>query len=787
MSEGGFLAILERSKLHLRSQDEDVSAIRADLLSSSLLSSPLGSSSEVDSYLKKCTASTEKAAIELQEKDARLLQSIDGLLKQLKKQKGVLRGVPEEIETTEDALMELYNELEGTRTDNEASNTSFRQSLEKQLSSLQQLYEARDYLSVLAKAEDLATKAVTAEKKEVKVGQEDSISLLKELNALVNKTQTLLNTTTSSGGSVSTLKLIPFIRSQRSHAFSQLTDIRRKRLSTALEGAGWPLAPIELEAKAKVAQISSESVLVESNIIKLRWKELMQLQRQCEKLKILPATSSRLLNKSRDDTDRKPEVIAQAGSQDFQPLLACQCLLAPLLLRFYYHFDSTRSTNRLDKPEWYLTHMLNILRSNSHLFHPISGPISSLCSNKSIKSPNGYRYDLYAELLHGILRPLVVKLESSIPLLLEHSSLLSHTIIQTVQFDQDLRDILPQAEPSSPIRLAEILLSNQAVFEAWVQSEREFALERLYQEMESGAAWSVGDGNDTEESPQQDSWTAMIQEGGPSTASNIDGDDPASGLNMKTTRSAQAVITLLDGLTKRYQALPTLNLQLPFLLIQSSLLQLYAQRLDRSLDAFESMSSAFSRTIPGAIAVGGSPGPEISLNSEGDMVRGLRGLGRLLKAALSAIYISRLLSDLSSASFYLEMGSQMNSDQDGLKALSQFKHWQGSEEERELDKASLGELVRRGWKSSSKVASGFRPLGGGSPKARTNSLPRVSKTSLEKDASSHTDVWENMRARYDQIASRSLKGIEKLVVSEVLDGLRTYAHRCVVMRSRCLS
>lgn len=39
--------------------------------------------------------------------------------------------------------------------------------------------------------------------------------------------------------------------------------------------------------------------------------------------------------------------------------------IAPIRIRFNFHFSGDRQTNALDRPEWYLTHLLGILRENS--------------------------------------------------------------------------------------------------------------------------------------------------------------------------------------------------------------------------------------------------------------------------------------------------------------------------------------------------------------------------------------------------------------------------------------
>lgn len=47
-----------------------------------------------------------------------------------------------------------------------------------------------------------------------------------------------------------------------------------------------------------------------------------------------------------------------------QGLYPLQALIEPIVLRFRYHFDGKRQTNRLDKPEWYFTHVLNLMHEH---------------------------------------------------------------------------------------------------------------------------------------------------------------------------------------------------------------------------------------------------------------------------------------------------------------------------------------------------------------------------------------------------------------------------------------
>lgn len=118
----------------------------------------------------------------------------------------------------------------------------------------------------------------------------------------------------------------------------------------------------------------------------------------------------------------------------------------------------------------------------------------------------------------------------------------------------------------------------------------------------------------------------------------------------------------------------------------------------------------------------------------------------------------------------------------GKKVIGDFHKWQGDAEERELDQASLGELVRRGWRTGGRIASGIRPLGSSTTTKQSSSLTSEGTFEHEeKKDGGIVDVWEKPRSRFFALAQRAMHGMERLVVSEVLDNIRPYAQRYVIM------
>lgn len=93
--------------------------------------------------------------------------------------------------------------------------------------------------------------------------------------------------------------------------------------------------------------------------------------------------------------------------------------------------------------------------------------------------------------------------------------------------------------------------------------------------------------------------------------------------------------------TDRYSPLPHINQRIHFLLsVQLPLLSLYHGRINASLDAFETLSSAFVRAVPGALSVSLAGKEEGGVHVDTRrLTNGVEGVQRLCKALLSAKYI----------------------------------------------------------------------------------------------------------------------------------------------------
>ncbi|GAA5876838.1 hypothetical protein JCM3774_000787 [Rhodotorula dairenensis] len=310
-----------------------------------------------------------------------------------------------------------------------------------------------------------------------------------------------------------------------------------------------------------------------------------------------------------------------ASSNRPKPLLALQPLVHPLLLRFKWQFEGSRGTNRIDKPEYPLSHVLNLLTAHERF---LGEDIQYLLDT------NGFEHiDAVNEFTSLLLPPLVSRLRHHLPQLLSMPPVLAHTVYQVVEFDQQLRsrgykprtwptvlkpDEEVQEEEGEWEGLSETILGRQEWFDKWIDGEREFFDKRYFDAIGAPEAWHI--------IPEED----------------FDADESSSGT--RPTHSALRVKELAEQLADRYRPLP-LRHTLPFLLsLHLPLLQSYAARITSALDAFESLSFGL---LPGA------------LGQTTAATAGVGGAVRLVRAGVSARWMGEKCAEWGEDAFFLTL------------------------------------------------------------------------------------------------------------------------------------
>ncbi|KAH9813247.1 RINT-1/TIP-20 [Melampsora americana] len=262
-------------------------------------------------------------------------------------------------------------------------------------------------------------------------------------------------------------------------------------------------------------------------------------------------------------------------------LIAMKSIVKPLELRFRYHFDSQRSTNRLDKPEWYFDHILHRLEEHERF---VRGDVQRLMDM------NGYGHlDAMTQFSILLIEMIEKKLKQTIPQILEIKPLLAHTIYKAIEFDTSIKERGFQPIQSSDsskdeawLGTTEVILGNEEWFEVWFEAEKKFFEENGSEIMNSTDTWII----ETEE-------PRVIEKG------------------IKTTVSALKIEEQITEMKHRIERLSKIEYQLRFLIeLQLKLIKEYHAKISNVLNAFESQFGHIG-LIRSSVPVGGNENGEV--------------------------------------------------------------------------------------------------------------------------------------------------------------------------------
>ena len=134
-----------------------------------------------------------------------------------------------------------------------------------------------------------------------------------------------------------------------------------------------------------------------------------------------------------------------------------ECLLSALDLRFRFHFRSARKTNRLDKPEWFLSYQLSRLKEHVFFLDTIVQPCVRLCGSGTLA-----RYDAVLHVTAGLVRQICAKIAADVPLLLQQDAVMMTTIREAILFDNSLAALLQSSDRATPHELHAVLSPGEA-------------------------------------------------------------------------------------------------------------------------------------------------------------------------------------------------------------------------------------------------------------------------------------------------------------------------------------
>ncbi|KAK9239955.1 TIP-1 family-domain-containing protein [Lipomyces kononenkoae] len=302
------------------------------------------------------------------------------------------------------------------------------------------------------------------------------------------------------------------------------------------------------------------------------------------------------------------------GSKSPDLITAFEIIAEPLDLRFQYHFEGHRETNKVDRPEWFFSHFISTVEDHEQFMETIVQGILE-------QSPYLSHREALHEFIYAYLPSVQRKLRTLVPAVMHEPQLFSHLMLETMKFDDHLRDtylFAPYGQREWQGITGDIM-SKSEWFDAWLSVEKEFALARYEEIITAPDAWVID-------------------------------FDSVGDTESKPTKSALRLRDLLETITERYKPLKSFVHRIRFLMgIQISILDSYHSRISSSLDAFESLTSSIVRAVSG-----------VHDEDRKKMVDGLAGVERLCRAYGSAFAIRDALTDWGEDIFFLELYEELN-------------------------------------------------------------------------------------------------------------------------------
>lgn len=523
------------------------------------------------------------------------LQNVEDLLARVRQQQDLLKK----------QLVEAKSQLE----DVQATSNSHVQALMDRTASFQQDQADIDRrLQILTQSEVSDDAARIFESRMSKLRRLDAatgyVEILQEVDSLIANAQTLLHTNPQAAiADHSRLRVLlnglhaaqpaaegaaPHLVDQVERKVDGLYEELKKSLESALqktlEKMSWPKKELKLV----------------DNLVQT-WRD------QVEKLLDL------------QEADIKSEQMDRSMSVVPVPvvLLPLQVMVRPLAQRFQYHFYGDRPTNRLDKPEYFFSHTLDLIDQHSPFMTQLLQPVLDGHVQKSEQSESLYT-DAVSAFITALLPMVSTKCQSLLSQISSQPQLLSHFMHEVMEFDGTLRDSWAYAPVPGVFAdwrgLTSEMLDTHGYFSTWLNTEKHFALSR-YRKI-----------RDAPES------------------GNIDFDGVDSG-RTKPTKGAIRVNDLLETITNRYRSLLSFSQKLKFLMeIQLSIFDDYHGHLYGALQAYLVGSHTAGRLIQGQTA---------------DDALGMKGLETLVKIFGSSEYLERKMSDWSDDVFFLELWDEL--------------------------------------------------------------------------------------------------------------------------------
>ncbi|XP_036339917.1 RINT1-like protein isoform X4 [Rhagoletis pomonella] len=212
-------------------------------------------------------------------------------------------------------------------------------------------------------------------------------------------------------------------------------------------------------------------------------------------------------------------------------------ILRDKFTRFQFHFTGVRQTNRLDKPEWFFTQILNWCKE-IHLF------VGRTFQPAAVKAGK-LNYNIRLEFIRGLVQLIIEKLSADIDEISRDEHLFAHLVDETLAFEIELREIF--GYPNSFTSVISVITQPIYLLK-WISLEERFCSEKMDLILHGDSPWMLIDPNFYD-------------------------------IDLKIPKCADQFIRLLEAIKDRYHALIQPGQQLQFLSLQLELIENFRRRL----------------------------------------------------------------------------------------------------------------------------------------------------------------------------------------------------------------
>ncbi|CAM9174230.1 unnamed protein product [Ectocarpus sp. 6 AP-2014] len=181
---------------------------------------------------------------------------------------------------------------------------------------------------------------------------------------------------------------------------------------------------------------------------------------------------------------------------------ALDSLLEPVAVRFRFHFEGERPTNRVDRPEWFLSFLLRALEAYRPLLLLLALPPPAEGAPELEAREAGWggrSVDPLAYFARGLALLARRRLRAQLGAAAADESLLSHTVEEALTFDRCLDREAGYAECPARFphqtwpRCVEVFAQGEQRFERWMESDAKAAKAKLAEAAASPGAWRAVD------------------------------------------------------------------------------------------------------------------------------------------------------------------------------------------------------------------------------------------------------------------------------------------------------